>query len=141
MMQAQEQYIEFSIGEFTYAIKIAEVHEIIRMQPITDIPHSRPDVRGVFSLRGKVVPVIGLRTLFQLPREVETKSTRIVVVGYREQSVGLIVDRVNKVTSYAEIHPAPEQAGSESSKFLHGIGLRDKQLVGILKLDEVLLSE
>jgi purine-binding chemotaxis protein CheW len=141
MTSQQEQYIEFGIGLESYAVKIEDVHEIIKMQTITDIPHSWAYVKGVINLRGKVVPVIALRGLFGLPDEAYTKSTRIVVVKHREESVGIIVDRVNKVTVYPDIQPPPEQAGNVSGSYFVGIGLREEQLVGILKLDEVLLRE
>lgn len=137
----QEQYIEFGIGSENYAVKIEDIHEIIKMQPITDIPHCRQYVKGVINLRGKIVPVIALRGLFGLPDEAYTKSTRIVVVKHREESVGIIVDCVNKVTSYPDIQPPPEQVGKLSGSFFVGIGLREQQLVGILKLDEVILRE
>lgn len=141
MTSQQEQYIEFGIGLENYAVKIEDVHEIIKMQTITDIPHSRRYVKGVINLRGKVVPVVALRGLFGLPDEAYTKSTRIVVVKHLEESVGIIVDRVNKVTAYPDIQPPPEQAGNLSGSYFLGIGLREQQLVGILKLDEVLLRE
>ena len=135
-MQRQEQYIEFGVGEHHFAVKIDEVREIIKMQPITHIPHSRPDVKGVFDLRGSVVPVIGLRALFGLDDETDTKSTRIVVVACREQPVGLIVDRVTKVTTYADIQPPPE-TGRPGGRLLAGIGMREGRLAQILRLDEV----
>lgn len=141
MTSQQEKYIEFGIGEEHYAVKIEDVYEIIRMQSITDIPFSRRYIKGVINLRGKVVPVIALRVLIGLPDEAYTKSTRIVVVKHLKESVGIIVDSVNKVTSYSDIQPAPEQVGNVNGSYFRGIGVRGKELVGILKLDEVLLHE
>ncbi|UQZ32283.1 chemotaxis protein CheW [Paenibacillus sp. PK3_47] len=134
----KEQYIELAVGAETCAIRIEEIHEIIKMLSITDIPFSRHEVKGVVNLRGKVVCVMSLRNLLGMSDEPYTRETRIIVVRSREEFVGLIVDKVNKVTTYEEIHP-PSGGNSRSREgvFL-GIGQQGDQLVGILKLEEIL---
>ncbi|MGG1517849.1 chemotaxis protein CheW [Paenibacillus oryzisoli] len=136
---SQEQYVEFGVGDEDYAIKISEIQEIIRIQDMTEIPNSRPYVRGVINLRGRIVPIISLRKLFSLHDAPESKSTRIVVVNHQEESIGIIVDRVNKVTMFADIQPPPDRIGGISGDYFVGIGITPMGLVGILKLDEVLL--
>ncbi|MNI53347.1 Chemotaxis protein CheW [compost metagenome] len=111
------------------------------MQPITDIPHVNTSIKGIINLRGKVVPVVSLRSLFALAEDEYTKSTRIVVVKHEEESIGIIVDRVNKVTMYADIQPPPEQLGGVHGTNFLGIGLQENRLVGILKLNQVLIRE
>jgi purine-binding chemotaxis protein CheW len=137
----KEQYIEMAIGKENYAVKIEDIDEIIKLQAITDIPRSKEYDKGVINLRGKVVPVISLRSLFGMPDSEYSKSTRIVVVKHREESVGIIVDQVNKVTTYPDIQPPPDRVGGVSGAYFTGIGLLDRQLVGILKLDEVLIRD
>ncbi|WP_019910162.1 chemotaxis protein CheW [Paenibacillus sp. HW567] len=134
----KEQYIELAVGAETCAIRIEEIHEIIKMLTITDIPFSRSEVKGVVNLRGKVVCVMSLRNLLGMPDEPYTRATRIIVVRFRDEFVGLIVDKVNKVTTYGEIHP-PSAGHSRSREgvFL-GIGQRGDGLIGILKLEEIL---
>ncbi|MCK6076503.1 chemotaxis protein CheW [Paenibacillus silvae] len=134
----KEQYIELAVCTETCAIRIEEIHEIIKMLSITDIPFSRPEIKGVMNLRGKVVCVMSLRSLLGMPDEPETRATRIIVVRYREEYIGLIVDRVNKVTTYSEIHPPSEGHGHYREAFFQGIGQQGDELVGILKLDEIL---
>lgn len=138
---AQDQYVEFGVGEENYAILISDIHEIIRMQDITEIPNCQHYVQGVINLRGRIVPVISLRSLFSLDKEVLTKSTRIVVVNHQEESVGIIVDKVNKVATFSDIQAPPERVGGISGAYFVGIGITPTSLVGILKLDEVLLRE
>ncbi|MFC4599178.1 chemotaxis protein CheW [Cohnella hongkongensis] len=138
---AREQYIEFGIGEEFYAIRISDIHEIIKMQEITEIPHCRDYVQGVINLRGKIIPVISLRSLFGLAPQSVTKSTRIIVVAHFEESVGIIVDKVSKVATFADIQDPPDRVGGLDGGYFTGIGIADSRLVGILKLDEVLLRE
>lgn len=142
-MQAteHEQYIEIGIGNEKYALKIQDIHEIIKMQSITEIPNCRPYMKGVINLRGKIVPVISLRHLFGIPEVTYTKSIRIVVVNHSEDMVGIIVDQVNKVTTFSEIQPPPDRVGGVNGAYFAGIGLTGLGLVGILKLDQVLIHE
>lgn len=142
-MQAssQEQYIEFGIEQEQYAIRIQDIHEIIKIQEITAIPNVTDYVKGVINLRGRIVPVISLRCLFGSEEAEYTKSSRIVVIHHQEEAVGIIVDRVNKVTTFTDIQPPPERVGGVQGSFFTGIGLAESGLVGILRLDEVLLHE
>jgi len=136
-----EQHIEFGIGDESYAIRISDIHEIIKMQEITDIPNCRSYVQGVINLRGRIIPVLSLRSLFGLNPDTATKSTRIIVVTHLEESVGIIVDKVSKVTTFADIQVPPDRVGGLNGNYFTGIGLTSSGLVGILKLDEVLLYE
>jgi purine-binding chemotaxis protein CheW len=138
---SQNQYVEFNAGNESYAILISDIHEIIRMQDITEIPNGQRYVKGVINLRGKIVPVISLRSLFLLDADAITKSTRIVVVNHEEEAVGIIVDKVNKVVTFTDIQEPPERIGGVSGTYFCGIGITPVNLVGILKLDEVLLRK
>lgn len=140
-ISGQEQYIEFGIEDERYAIRIQDIHEIIKIQDITSIPNVREYVKGVINLRGRIVPVLSLRSLFGSEEVPHTKSSRIVVIHHQDEAVGVIVDRVNKVTTFSDIQPPPERVGGVQGSFFTGIGLAESGLVGILKLDEVLLHE
>lgn len=136
-----EQYVEFGMGEEQYAIRIQDIHEIIRMQEITQIPSVRSYVKGIISLRGKIVPVISLRSVFRQEEKAYSKSTRIILVHHGEDPVGIIVDRVHKVIAFSNIQPPPEWGGGADGRFIAGIGVAGGSLVGILKLDHLLLYE
>jgi purine-binding chemotaxis protein CheW len=111
------------------------------MQDITEIPNSQYYVQGVINLRGRIVPVISLRSLFSLDSDELSKSTRIVVVNHREESVGIIVDKVHKVTTFSDIQPPPERVGGINGAYFVGIGITPSGLTAILKLDEVLIRQ
>lgn len=135
-----EQFVEFNIGTDTYAVVISEVHEIIQMLEITGMPDTPMYVKGVVNLRGKIVPVVSLRLLLGMPEEITSKSTRIIVVRNRETTLGIIVDKVNKVIRFKDIQSPPDRFGGISSLLLSGIGINDGELTGILKLKEVLMQ-
>ncbi|SDE51690.1 purine-binding chemotaxis protein CheW [Paenibacillus sp. UNCCL117] len=136
----QEQYIELALDEEYYAIRIQDVQEIIRMQPITAIPGSPAHVKGVICLRGEVVSVIGLRELFGMPAKLPSKDTRIVMVKHAETFVGVIVDRIHKVTVYNSIQVPPQGKAGGPSGCLTGIGLGDDRMAGLLNTEQLWLT-
>ncbi len=134
----QEQYVAIGIGTEKYAIKIHEIEEIIRMQEVTKIPHVQAHIKGVINLRGRIIPIVSLRHRFGLIEEEYTKDTRIVVVKFEDEMIGIVVDSVSQVTTFSEIQPPPETFGDVKGSFFSGIGHEDEELVSILNLDKVL---
>ncbi|MGH9591766.1 MAG: chemotaxis protein CheW, partial [Bryobacteraceae bacterium] len=64
------QLVSFHLDGEEYGLEILKVQEIIRMQDLTRVPNSPEFVEGVINLRGKVIPVVGLRQRFNLePRD------------------------------------------------------------------------
>ncbi|WP_379131168.1 chemotaxis protein CheW [Paenibacillus sp. sgz500958] len=129
------QYVELGIGKERYAIPIHDIHEIIRIQEITQFPHTSVYVEGVINLRGKIVPVISLRKRFGFADEPNSKRTRIVVINRSDEKVGILVDHVNKVIRIHDAQDPPERLGTVSSAFFEGIGKSDNGIVSVLKLD------
>src|SRR6266700_7681546 len=113
----EQQLVVFQLGAELYGVEIARVHEIIRLQTITRVPHAPAFVEGVINLRGKVIPVVDLRRRFGLASAEHTRASRIVVVEIGDQVVGIVVDGVSEVlrvsTSIVE-PPSPVVAGIDS---------------------------
>ena len=50
------QLVIFTLGDEQYALPIKQVHEIIRYRQPRSVASTEDYVRGVLSLRGKIVP-------------------------------------------------------------------------------------
>lgn len=138
----QEQLVVFEVGDESFGIDISLVQEIIRLQPITEVPRAPMYVKGVINLRGKVIPVIDLRERFSLSISDETKATRIVVVNVLGNTVGMIVDAVSEVLRLATDSIEPPSAIVEGigSEYLKGIGKLEDKLILLLGLDKLLIE-
>jgi len=132
------QVVSFEIGPEEYAVDILEVQEIIRMVEITSVPKAPHYVEGVINLRGKVIPIVDLRSRFGLSAAEYTKDTRIVVVDVSRIILGFIVDSVSEVlripSSLIESPPNGKQGGAE---FYKGVGRVDGRLLIFLDLDRL----
>ncbi|MHC1790214.1 chemotaxis protein CheW [Solidesulfovibrio sp.] len=134
------QLVTFGIGEEEYGIDILEVQEIIRIMDITKIPNAPPHVEGVITLRGKVIPVIGLRCRFNMESRPHDSQTRIIVVDIRGIIIGFLVDGVSEVLriqSHTVEPPPPVVAGIES-EYIKGVGKLDNRLLILLDLDKLI---
>jgi purine-binding chemotaxis protein CheW len=96
----REQYrslVGFIVGEVAYAVPTACVREITTPTPVTELPHLPRGVIGVFEHRGQVVPVIDLRTCFDVPAHAAEGRSQWIIVEVGQHRVGLCVNRVTGV--------------------------------------------
>jgi len=138
----KDKYLTFHIGTEDYGISIAYVTEIIGIQSITEIPEMPDFIKGVINLRGKVIPVMDVRTRFKLsPREYDER-TCIIVVEIDGTSVGLVVDAVNEVADIPEDQvEAPPKSKRKGGSYIQGIGKIDKEVKILLDINKILYDE
>lgn len=118
------KYLTFVLGSEVYGIDIQFVREIIGMQSITRVPDVPAYIKGVINLRGKVIPVMDVRTRFGMADRPYDERTCIVVILVGAWLVGLIVDTVSEVLDIprADIEPPPEAFGQRQDHFIAGLG-------------------
>jgi purine-binding chemotaxis protein CheW len=136
----ETQIVVFELGDERYGLDIATVFEIIRHQPITAVPQAPAFVRGVFNLRGRIIPVVDLRDRFGMAEGAMTKASRIVVCEAAGTRIGLIVDGVSEVLmiAAAAIEPTPGVAAGTDAAYLRGIAKLGDRLIILLDLDGLL---
>ena len=112
------------------------------MMPITCVPRTPDFLKGVINLRGKVIPVIDLRTKFRLPRKEYDDQTCIIVVDVGIL-MGIIVDTVQEVHDIptGEIEPPPQLGSSVDTSFILGMGKVDDKVKILLDIDRVLTTD
>lgn len=96
--RALQGFVTFEMDGGRYAVRLAEVDEIVRMPKLTSVPLAPPALRGVANLDGRVVPVADLRQCCGIPTRAFDSGTRVLVVHTRG-TLGLIVDRVSSVNA------------------------------------------
>lgn len=137
-MQSEGQLVIFGLSSQLYALPIQETQEIIRMTGITRVPNTRDYVEGIINLRGSVVPVINLNRRLGLQEHEHDDSTRIIVVEYNGQKVGMIVDNVQEVGRYNDDEVEPPAVAGDSVEFLNGVVKKEDELWLMLNLGKVL---
>ena len=134
------QLVSFRIGDEEFAVDILKVQEINRMLEVTRVPNAPQHIDGVINLRGKVIPIIDLRSRFGMPRKDKDKNTRIVVVEVSGKIVGFVVDAVREVLRIPKsiTEPTPKIVTSVATDYITAVGKLDDRLLILLDLDKVL---
>ncbi len=128
------QLVSFSVADQEYSFSIEATQEIIRLpETISTVPKAPSHVIGMVNLRNRVLPLVKLRTLFNLPELELNENNRIVVVTLPgsggSSMVGVVVDEVREVL---RIHK--KQIESVPELLLDGDD--SKELEGICQLDD-----
>lgn len=120
------EIVEFSIGSVNYGINVAKVREVITRTPVTEMPQAHPYVDGLFTLRGKAIPLVNLPRCLNMPSKDEPKN--IIVTEINNYDIGFLVDSVSRIhrISWKNMEPAPE-VGDQS------------RVVGIVKMQEKII--
>ena len=116
--------ITFSLGGKDYGVDIMNVKEIAKADKFTFVPNAASYVRGVYNLRGDIIPVIDLRSFFHLPAEKKEDSIENMLILLIEDRVyGTIVDKIDKVIGInsEQIQPPHPIFGDINIKFISGV--------------------
>lgn len=137
------QFIVIKLGDEQYGIDIKYIDNIVRMQHITRVPKVDAYLKGVINLRGEVIPVMSIRIKMGLEPDVETKSSRIIILKLEQQgTIGVIVDEVKEVVTLEsnQIEKIAYDSKDEKDSFLCGIGKCDGSLISLLDVNSVVLE-
>jgi purine-binding chemotaxis protein CheW len=97
-VEASEHLATFFLANEEYGVDVRLVQEIIRVSEITPVPRAPGFIKGVISLRGRIIPVVDLKRKLDLGEvEVRGRAARIAVVKVRERLIGLLVDGASQV--------------------------------------------
>lgn len=131
------QLVTFRLGNEDYAVDILKVQEINRMKEITRVPNTPSYVEGVINLRGKVIPVINLRSKFGLTDKDNDTQSRIMIMDIQGITMGLVVDAVSEVLRIPAniVEPTPPMASNISTEYIKGIAKLDDRLIILLDMD------
>lgn len=118
------EIVEFSIGGVYYGINVAKVREVIQRAPVTAMPQAHPYVDGLFTLRGKAIPLVNLPRCLNVVSSTDA-AKNIIVTEINNYGIGFLVENVSRIhrISWKDMEPAPE-VGDQS------------RVVGIIKMSD-----
>jgi purine-binding chemotaxis protein CheW len=134
-----KQFVVFMLAEKYYCLIIDSVVEIVRMEAVTKMPETPDFIEGIINLRGKIVVVIDLCKIFDMPLSERTNASRIIIVESRGQRFGMIVDSVSEVLgiSSSDIEPPPAIIAETGNKAVEAIALVKDKLITILDIEKL----
>ncbi|QJC56196.1 Chemotaxis protein CheW [Polaromonas vacuolata] len=141
---ALRKFITFIAGGEVFAVDMEPVQEIIRLPDIVRVPLAPPALKGLSNLRGRVLPIISLRSIFGFAEMAYDEANRAVVINVG-QPLGFVVDCVtNMVTVEPHQVEAVDPIGSSVDSGLLSGFIKDvggHAMIMVLDLSKLIQRE
>ena len=137
------RFLEFYLGNESYAVELLMVKEVITPPEVTSIPQAPAYVCGMMNLRGLVLTVIDLRKKLGIKPLQDSSETAVIIFDLQDRLVGMMVDSICKVINIDQgaISPIPD-SGQRTIAVFRGVlqhsGLLTKWLDPHLVMDDSL---
>ena len=141
----------FQLGPEIYAFHLVDVQEIAHPPAITPVPGTPSYVKGLSSLRGKMVPILDLKARLNITdienipdtdrnRNRVTQRPKIIIVRGPKGPIGVMADRIIGVRRMpgSDLNPPPPHITEEEARFIEGITISEGMFMTILRTEEAL---
>lgn len=110
---SSRKYLIFLIEDLHLGVDAEYVVEIMNSYTVTYLPMMPDYIRGIFNMRGQIIPVMDIRLRLGKPA-LEEKSL-LVVLNYEGTSIGILVDAVDQMIDIPNetILPVPAQSAQK----------------------------
>ena len=134
------QLVVFRLGREWYGVEITKVKEVIKAGKITYLPSSPEHIAGIINLRGYVLSVTDLKTIFSLTHEEPTAKTRIIAIESGILETGFLVDEVVESIEVpvSKIELALLTIPAEGAKYIEGQCKVNDKLIALVNVEKVL---
>ncbi len=92
-LDALSEVLLFELEGQLYALPSPSVLEVVRAVSVRPLPKAPPIVEGVIDLRGSLVPVLDIRSRFELAHKPLAHTDHFVIARAGDRRVALRVDR------------------------------------------------
>jgi len=133
------EVLVFGVGDGVFGVNVAKVREVITPIRPTACPHQPSSVRGVFNLRGKVLPLVDLHHFLKIEAKSDDPAQRrIIVTEFNGQQAAFQVEYVEHIhrMSWKKMKGAPDGQGS-SNYAITGITELNGRLVLMLDFESI----
>lgn len=115
--------VEFLLLPERYAFEGKYISEVLLLKEITLIPGTPPFVMGVINLRGKVVSIINLKSLFNLKEWGLTQLNKVLILKDDTMEFGIVADEIseNKSIFLNTLSPPPVTLDNIGVEYISGI--------------------
>lgn len=137
-----EEYVQlvgFKVGGQEFTVPIVVVQEVIRHVNPTQLPAAPYFLAGIINLRGRVTPLVRLRTLLGVGGE-DASSRFIVVVRRKGLQLGLMIDTVKTMYRVDQkgIEWGVETSLGANVEYVAGLMKSEQgKLVGVISIDRI----
>ena len=131
-------YLLFHLADDCYALAASDIVEVLPLVRIKRLPEAARGVAGVIDYRGAVVPVVDLSALALARPAAQLMDTRIVLVSYLRQVLGLIAEQVTRTVRLEPTAFQPAGVDTPDARYLGPVARTAQGLVQRVEIDALL---
>jgi purine-binding chemotaxis protein CheW len=127
------------LGSGRFAVDLASVAEVGRAPHVTRVPGLAGWLAGVANWRGRILPVLDLRSLLGADPVPLDSRGRLLVLSQSSHVVGMVVDAVEGTTMLGgDVAAFPPGSGAHATSLLSGQVPREDGPIAVLDVAAVL---
>lgn len=138
----QMEILLFSLGSTElFGVNVFKVREVAPIPKITKAPNLPAGVVGVISLRGKIVPVISLPSVFGLDdTDVLSGNGMLVMMEYSRHTLGFLVQSVDRIVrvDWDKVRPPEGVLARGDDRITALTKLDGERMVSIMDVEQIL---
>lgn len=129
VLTSTREVLVFEVGGQRYGLPSTDVRELVRAVAITPLPSAPAVIEGVVNVRGRILPVLDIRSRFHLPAKALDISDHFIVASAGSRGVILRVDRATHLALVDEAaFQAPQMLGP-GADHVAGVAILDDGMV------------
>lgn len=97
--EAAIEVVEFLLATERYGIETGYVREVFPFKELTPVPCTPAFLMGIVNVRGRIIAVIDLKKLFDLPTNGLHDLHKVIILQSEEMDLGILADDVVGVRS------------------------------------------
>lgn len=140
---ADIQVVIFSLNNELCSVEASIVYKIEKYSDVSLIPQMPDYIKGLYNLRGRVVPVVDLNKRFNMGDSEINKKTKIIITEKDNQLYGFIVNNVLEIINLDEklIDKSDAILMVNNKKYIKGIGKKEDKLFSVIDLNAILYTD
>jgi purine-binding chemotaxis protein CheW len=118
--------VEFELAQVHYAVDAAFVREVQALKGLTDLPCTPPFVSGIINVHGRIIAVIDLKSLLELPESGTSDLNKVIILQRGEVEFGILAERIIgaqrvPLSQLQASQAGPPVIGARLSRCLRGV--------------------
>ena len=117
------EVLEFVLAQERYAIETLYIREVYPMKDLTVLPCTPSFTLGIINVRGRLVSVMDIKKIFNLPEKGITNLNRAIIVKTDKMELGILSDEIIGIRTIAEsdLQPSLITLSGIGSTYLKGV--------------------
>lgn len=127
--QASSMLLAYQTGEIHYLTPVEKCIEVINRVALTAVPGSPAWLKGMFPWRGDICSVMDLQLYLNNTSEIIQPRKKIILVRYKQELLGILVDVVNGIKKVPLQPPKAENIKTKKALCQHHMQLEGQAYI------------